>query len=111
MARAKVEGREGWAREIEAWRASGQTLSAWARSRGISRDRMEYWKRQLAGRQGKADGMGPLALIPVLPSPPEARADVPIEVIIERAGLRVRLPADFDAGTLSRLLDVVAARC
>lgn len=107
MARASAGERQGWAREIEAWRVSGQTLSGWARSRGISRDRLEYWKRRLA----KPDDMGSLRLIPVHPSSPEATTGVPIEVIIDRAGLRVVLSADFDAGAFSRLLDVVEARC
>lgn len=111
MARASTTERQGWAREIEAWLASGQSLSAWARNRGISRDRLEYWKRRLAGRTAKPEGLGPLTLIPLVSPLPEVAAAAPMEVIIDRAGLRVVLSANFDAGALSRLLDVVEARC
>ena len=114
MAKAREVERQGWAREIEAWRSSGQTLSAWSRERGISRDRLEYWKRRLTGRCEKSisGGMiGPLALIPeVSPSAQPAPA-APIEVVVERAGLRILLPTGFEAAELLRLLDVVDARC
>jgi hypothetical protein len=111
MAKASTVERQGWAREIEAWRSSGQTLSAWARERGISRGRLEYWKRRLAGRSEKSgDRVGRLALIPVV-SPAQAMPAARIEVLVERAGLRILLPTGFEAVELLRLLDVVGARC
>jgi hypothetical protein len=112
MAKASAVEQQGWAREIEAWRSSGQTLSAWARERGIARARLEYWKRRLAGRSEKSRGtVGRLALIPVISPPAQATPAAPIEVLVERAGLRILLPTGFEAVELRRLLDVVGARC
>jgi hypothetical protein len=114
MAKASGVERQGWAREIEAWRSSGQTLSGWARERRISRDRLEYWKRRLAERSGKSKSVGmvePLALIPVVSPPAQPTPAAPMEILVEHAGLRIVLPTGFDAAELLRLLDVVGARC
>lgn len=113
MRRVTEEERRGWAQEVEAWRASGQTLSAWARDRGISRDRLEYWKRRGMRRSEKPDTtiIAPLTLIPVVSAQAQPVPAAPIELLVERAGLRIVLPTDFDTAGLTRLLDVVIARC
>jgi len=108
MGKANEETRRRWLKEIEAWRESEETLSGWARRRDLSRDALEYWKRQFADREAApAVGMG-VSLIQIAPGP---RVGRPLELIIARDALRVVLPSDFDAGALSRLLDVVEARC
>lgn len=58
--------RERWRAEIEAWRASGQTLSAWARERNISRDALEYWKRRIPISGPHARTRTPLTLTAVI---------------------------------------------
>lgn len=100
-----------WQAEVEAWRASGRTLTEWARRRGLSRDALEYWKRCIpAGRSGQ--GRAPLTLIPVRPQRPAAVDAAPIELIDERRpALRIRLAAGFDAAALLRLFDVLQSRC
>ncbi len=104
-----VEERESWEREIAAWRASGRSMSAWARERGIARHRLKYWKRRLEGREtGRKE---PLSLIPVAVSPAQVLSAARIEVVVERAGLRIVLPTDFEAESLARMLDVVESRC
>lgn len=35
---------------LERWRGSGRTLSAFARAQGITRDKLEYWRRRLGVR-------------------------------------------------------------
>ncbi len=32
---------------VERWRESGQTLSAFARAQGVTRDKLVYWRRRL----------------------------------------------------------------
>ena len=95
-----------WQREIQAWHASGKTLSSWARERGLSRDALEYWKRRLAAPKSAA-----LALIPVHPAAAAlpAGSGAPIELVIGAA--RLILAAGFDAQSLSRVLDVLERRC
>jgi len=106
MAKSTAAQRSRWQREIKAWSASGKTLSAWARERGLSRDALEYWKRRLAPRKS-----APLALIAVPPAPAlvVASAGTPIELVIGAA--RVILAAGFDPQSLSRVLEVLEARC
>ena len=43
---------------VERWRESGQTLSAFARTQGVTRDKLVYWRRRLrtAPRGGKRRG-------------------------------------------------------
>ncbi len=112
MAKASEAERRRWLEEIEAWRQSGESLSAWARRHGQSRDALEYWKRRFAGKEAASDAGTAIRLIPVTPEIAAGpMACGPLELVIERAGLRVVLSSDFDAGALSRLLDVVEARC
>ncbi len=112
MAKASEVQRRRWREEIEAWRQSGESLSAWARRRGESRDTLEYWKRRFAGKDAASDAGTAIRLILVTPDAATVPAGCrPLELVIERAGLRVVLPSDFEAGALSRLLDVVEARC
>jgi hypothetical protein len=106
--------RERWRAEIEAWRASGLTLSAWARDHGLSRDALEYWKRRFpmprrAQRASRPDR--PLTLIRIPPDAAAGSAVAPIEMTVGRSGVRVILPAVFDAASLGSLLDVLEARC
>jgi len=100
-----------WQAEVEAWRASGRTLTEWARSRGLSRDALEYWKRRIPARRS-GQGRAPLTLIPVRPALPAVVDSAPIELVDDRQpGLRIRLAAGFDAACLSRLLDLLESRC
>ncbi len=106
--------RERWRAEIEAWRASDQTLSAWARHHGLSRDALEYWKRRfpLPRRVQRATGPDrPLTLIRIPPDAAARTVLAPIEMTVGRSGVRVILPPVFDAASLGRLLDVLEARC
>ncbi len=108
MAKASEAERRRWLEEIAAWRRSGESLSGWARRRGRSRDALEYWKRRFADEEATPDTGTALRLIPVTPvAGAGAAGNGPLELVIGRAGLRVVLPA----GALSRLLDVVEARC
>ncbi len=107
MAKSTAAQRSRWQYEIEAWSASGKTLSAWARERELSRDALEYWKHRLAPRKPAG-----LALIAVPPAPAPVAPGTPcasIELVI--GSVRVILSAGFDPQSLSRVLEVLEARC
>ena len=84
----------------------------WAREQGISRDALEYWRRQFSTEVvSRERSKGPLTLIAVQPATP-ALSPFPIEIILDtRLNLRLSLSPGFDAGSLARLLDVLEARC
>jgi len=50
-------------RLVRRWRASGKSLSGFARQQGISRDKLHYWSRKLA--EALRDRAGEPDLIPV----------------------------------------------
>jgi hypothetical protein len=112
MSKASEAQRQRWFEEIAAWRQSGESLSAWARERGQSRAALEYWKRRIDQQSISGAGTA-IRLIPVMPAAPAPgqTGGRPLELLIERDGLRLVLPPDFDAGTLARLLDIVESRC
>jgi len=108
----QAANREQWQAEVESWRASGQTLSAWARERNISRASLEYWKRRIPVAAPRVPSRSPLTLIPIRPMRPEVSDTAPIELVDDaRPRLRIRLPAGFDAVSLARLLDLLESRC
>lgn len=108
----RAENRERWQQELDAWRASGQNLSSWARERNISRDALEYWKRRIPVAAPRVPSRSPLTLIPIRAMRPEVTDTEPIELVDDaRPGLRIRLPAGFDAASLVRLLDLLETRC
>lgn len=108
----RAANRERWRAEVESWRASGQKLSAWARKRNISRDALEYWKRRIPVAASGEASRSPLTLIPMRPLRPEVSDAALIELVDDaRPGLRIRLPAGFDAISLTRLFDILDTRC
>lgn len=108
----RAGNRERWQEEIEAWRASGQKLSAWARERNLSRDALEYWKRRVPVAMPSTPSRSPLTLIPIRHALPAVPDSSPIEVInAARPELRIRLSPGFDADSLSRLLELLEVRC
>lgn len=104
--------RECWGARVEGWRASGEKLSTWAREQNISRDALEYWKRQFSITEIlPTPASRSLTLIPLQTAVPAVCA-APIEIAIDRqSGLHIRLPVDFSPASLARLLGVLEARC
>jgi len=45
----RVANRARTERLVGRWKASGELLSGFARRQGISRDKLQYWSRKLAG--------------------------------------------------------------
>src|SRR5262249_41139497 len=113
-----------WDRQIEAWKASGQTQASFCRQLGLSVASFRWWKRELTrrseprraagGKQGSssqaAEGSERPRLLPVRLSPmpepavvgrPEEKGKF-YELVLCR-GRVLRVPWDFDPGVLQRL--------
>lgn len=84
--------------------ASGLSVAAFARERGVPTWTLYDGRRRLRKRKGRAKGAD-FVQVHVRPVqlPPS-----PIEVDL-KTGIRVRVPAGFDADELRRLLGVLAS--
>lgn len=73
---------------LKAWRASGLSLSAFARKTGVTVQRLAWWQQRLGdwAEEARTSEDGALRLVPVLTS---ATAEV---VARARAGATMRLP-------------------
>jgi hypothetical protein len=90
---------------VEAWRASGLSLTAWSRREGLRYERLRRWRQQL--ERSRKRRRGP-QLLPVQLVEPEGSAHA-LELELPR-GLRLRVAAGFDAASLARLLGEIEAR-
>lgn len=97
---------------VDAWRASGEPLSTFARQHGLSAKRIRWWRDRLAERAVSAP-ISPATLVPVTivgaPSPP-ARAEASMEIVLA-SGHVVRVGADFDAEALAKLVRTLETSC
>jgi hypothetical protein len=88
---------------LDALDRSGRSLGEFAEREGVSRQRLERWRRQLAG----ADVEQPTTFVEVTPP----RRDQGHFEVVVGGGRVIRVPADFDAAALSRLVTVLEERC
>lgn len=112
---------------MRAWKASGLSRSEYAAKAGVSpqtlgwyawrleADRDKASERPAARRATKAPkGSSKLQAVELAPGLPVVELTPLVAaqhgVELEVAGITVRLPADFDAAMLTRLLDVLEAR-
>ncbi|HOF31884.1 MAG TPA: hypothetical protein PK441_13620 [Burkholderiaceae bacterium] len=114
-----------WRGRLAEQAASGCSICAWCHQNGIQDALFHYWKRTIARRDsspGASDSAAPSAagdralFARVVLTPPPAPTlaqsrpgDGCLELIVA-GGHVVRVPAGFDAPTLARVLDVLAAR-
>jgi hypothetical protein len=100
--------REEWSKRVERWHESGLTAQEFAAELGVNPRTLTYWKwvltkgpaRDQATRSKTATAV-PFVEVGQTPS----RADV-FELELSD-GIVVRVPLDFDAAALRRLLEVV----
>jgi hypothetical protein len=99
--------REKWAAHVQRWRASGLTAGEFARRVGINAGTLRWWSSRLkrAPLEGTKAAMSPLTFVEVT----RAVQSDPIEVVLP-SGVRLRIPPDFEAAAVERLLDVFAER-
>lgn len=106
--------RQEWAERVDRWRRSGLTARRFAASIGVNAGTLAHWAwrlnregrdraRQTGTRRAAAGGIDATRFIELVPGRSEERR-FEIELV---DGRRVRVPADFDAPALRRLLAVL----
>jgi hypothetical protein len=127
--RQSSQAEQAWRDRIAKWRASGQSVRVFCAEHQLSEPSFYSWRRILTRRDGDAipspadspDRNAPAdrpAFVPVhIVAPPStngsaAGGSAGLELVIG-SGRVVRIPSDFDAATLRRLLVVLeeAASC
>ena len=91
-----------WAARVDRWRASGLTVAAFARAKGLNAVTLGLWKRRLAQRETAES----VTFVELPNGQPASRP----AFVLDLAGCRVEVAADFDAEALTRLLTVVEQR-
>lgn len=103
-----------WRDHVRAWKASGLSSREYARQAGINANTLSWWRWRLAKDKGgrrpgrrrtaaRADFFEVCAPLVELSRPDTGQLE------LEVAGVVVRLPSDFDAAVLDRLLGVLEA--
>ena len=92
-------------RELDAWRASGQSVEAFAKERRVAAHRLRYWQKRLTELSAAPAKKKPLSLLPVRVS----GSDAPIELVLSNA-LVARIRRGFDEETLLRLVMLFGQR-
>jgi hypothetical protein len=87
---------------LDAWRSSGQSLAGFARRHQLGDERLRWWQRRLAETDQRHGDE--VALVPVTVL---GASSASFEVVVGE--LVVRVPAEFDAAALRRLLDALSA--
>jgi hypothetical protein len=109
---AKRSWREGEAEVVlEAWRRSGESLTAFARRLGVLPCRLSRWERRLAAEsEGGAVRFHPVRLVErAAETSGSPTASAPIEIALV-GGTRVRLPRGFEPKDLRHVLALLAER-
>ena len=114
------ESREVWTKRVERWRASGLSANEFAAELGVNAATLAQWKYRLAAESRAArpseTALAPAALSfvevnaeaqPVAPERPAAQSTFDLVLL---NGITVRVPSQFDAVALRRLVDVMTAR-
>jgi transposase-like protein len=100
--------RDEWSALVAELAASGRSMSAYARERGVSLASLSYWKKKLGAK--KADvSVAPKskAVFSEVVVLPRVRATPPRIEVVTRRGAAVRLEGAFDASLLREVLRVV----
>jgi hypothetical protein len=110
------ESREVWAKRIERWRASGLTAEEFASEIGVKGNTLRHWSWVLGRKRGgSGDGLArrarpaDVAFVEVATPAPGSASMEPLEVVV-RDGIRIRVPAAFDADALRRVIAAVEGR-
>lgn len=94
MAEQKTGGLKRWseaeARHVLAtWEASGKSIGAFARAKGVTAQRLYWWRERLAK---KMDAPAAPPFVPVVVKAPAVRLDSPAAVVVTTpAGARVEV--------------------
>ena len=88
---------------LGAWKRSGLSVEAFARSRGLVPQRVHHWKKKLRYDVVEEKSRA-LALLPVrVETRPAARRGEPITVLL-RSGHMLKVGRDFDESAFARVV-------
>lgn len=100
MKDSEISRRDNWKKKIEAWQASGKTITVWCQENKISYVSFLSWRKRLGysfkGQQQKT---------PFVELPEDRQATETIELLFK--GITLRLSNQFDPSALLRCLDVL----
>ena len=114
------ESREVWTKRVERWRESGLSANEFAAELGVNAATLAQWKYRLAA-EARAAMPSEVTLAPAALSFVEVNAEAE-PVAAERSaaqstfdvvllnGITVRVPSQFDAAALRRVVDVMTTR-
>jgi hypothetical protein len=97
----REDGRGHWSKTISEQEASGLTVQAFCRERGVCAASFYHWRRRL---HGEADAVG-FALIETKPA---RTGEAPLELVFV-SGERLRIGKGVDAATLQTTLAAIRA--
>ena len=96
---------------VERWGGSGQTLSGFARTHGVTRDKLVYWCRRLGaaprrGRRSKARevSFAPVELVPASVAVPAVEVTLP-------GGVRLAIGSSATAELVAAVIEGLRRGC
>ncbi len=113
------ESREIWKKRVERWADSGLSAREFAAEIGVNVHTLTHWKWHL-GQESRRKRIAPVrsappsfveVVAPLAGAPSRSASTTPVDFELEFArGIRLRVPASFDAAALRRLVDVLEGR-
>ena len=113
------ESREVWAKRIERWGETGLTAEEFADEVGVNVHTLRHWKwllgnrppvrRSLCPAPPFVEVVGPFVADPGDRAPDADRKLEAIELVLP-SGVRIRVPSQFDASALRRMVDALEGR-
>ena len=103
-----------WLTQVRRWKASGLSRGEYAAKAGLNPSTLGWWAWKLkAGAETKRHRR-PAETVEVAPGLPVVEvvpATTTVTLVeLELDGVTIRLPADFETGTLSRVLEALETR-
>jgi hypothetical protein len=99
--------RAEWSVVVSDLGASGRSMSAYARERGVSLGSLSYWKQKLAAETSTSMTPKAKPVFSEVVVVPRVRTTPARIEVVTRHGAAVRLEGGFDAGLLREVLRVV----
>jgi hypothetical protein len=101
-----------WRALIREQESSGESVWAFAQRRGLSAATLYWWRSRLRRRSARPGVRLQLAPVTIVPSESRPRPSTASSFDLELAsGRRLRVPADFDANALRRLVATLERGC
>ena len=94
---------------VAAWQSSGLSQAAFARRRGVSAQRLSYWRLRLEPRRKAGDPFSAAGFVEITPAAPTASTERTIVIVEVGVGVRVHVERGFDPRLLRAVVSALAA--